>query len=71
MKDHHLSLQDAMFQQIVSETGHAKKQDKESLKRQINKKYPQHINLIQYHQLREDRFILSQKKVLEKQNQSI
>lgn len=46
-----------------------KKQD--NIKRQIDKKYHKHINLIQYHQLREDRFVLSQKKILEKQHLSI
>ena len=60
-----------LLQQLISESGITSQQEQLNLKHQFRKKLSQHVNLVQYHHLREDRFILSQKKVLEKQNLSI
>lgn len=60
-----------LLQQLITESGITSKQEQLVLKHQFRKKLSQHVNMVQYHNLREDRFILSQKKVLEKQNLSI
>lgn len=64
-------FQREILEQIVAQVGIIDEKKQDNIKRQFNKKYHNHVNLIQYHQLRQDRFILSQKKVLEKQHLSI
>jgi hypothetical protein len=58
--------QKAMFQKIVSEAGIARKERQECLRRCFEKKCAQHVNVIQYHRLREDRFAVSQQKVIDR-----
>lgn len=71
MKSNSTHLQELLLKQIISSAGIVKEEHKQGLKKCFDKKFAQHVNTIQYNQLREDRFILSQKKVLEKQNYSI
>ena len=63
--------QQALLQQIVSESGIMNKDHQEGLKKRFQQKLAQHVSMVQYHRLREDRFALSQKKVLDRQNESI
>ena len=60
--------QEALLQQIVTEAGIVRKDQQQGLKRCFDKKCTQHVNMLQYNQLREDRFALNQQKVLERQN---
>lgn len=62
---------DLILKQVISEVGIRNADQELSLKRHFDHKFNQHVNLIQYHRLREDRFIISQKKILEKQHLSI
>jgi hypothetical protein len=71
MKSNSTHLEELLLKQIISSAGIVKEEHKQGLKKCFDKKFAQHVNTIQYNQLREDRFILSQKKVLEKQNYSI
>jgi DNA-binding SARP family transcriptional activator len=71
MKSKSVPVQEMLLKQIISEAGIVKKEHKQGLKKYFDKRFAQQINLMQYHRLREDRFIQSQKRVLEKQNYSI
>lgn len=64
-------IQELLLRQIAHEAGVVSRQQRVSLKRQFERKYTQHVNMLEYHNLREDRFIESQKKVLEKQHLSV
>ena len=64
-------IQKEILKQIVVEVGIIDQKKQKQLKQQFDKKYSKHVNLIQYHQLREDRFSQAQQKVLEKQSLSI
>lgn len=62
---------EVLLRQFISEAHVSDAKERSTLKEHFKKKLSHHINMLQFHQLREDRFIISQKKILEKQNQSI
>lgn len=71
MESKSVPVQQMLLRQMISEAGIVKREHKEGLKKYFEKKFAQHVNIMQYHRMREDRFIQSQKRVLEKQNYSI
>lgn len=71
MQSKSVPVQQMLLKQMIAEAGIVKREHKLSLKREFDKKFAQQVNLMQYHRLREDRFIESQRRVLEKQNYSI